>query len=292
VLSIFFSANVIAGLNLANGYATGQWYNPQRDGEGFFVEVIGEGEDLQISVAMYSYDEQGNQLWLVGNVPIEAGDVGATVPVFLIEGPVWGTAYDPADRNTTEFGTIVVQFPTCGSALFNVNSNVQGLESGSYSLIRLTEIVGMDCVEPPPPEPPAPPPESTDITPGLWTGEGVCFFVNAEGTKIVEADQCDQGKSFSADVPGLEIDIDFKPDADACVADVACGAAWDIRTETNPQSGFETSRATCLNEVGGIGYIVFDFSNPGSLAEVYVVDGNDLDGRFCAGGPVTATPAQ
>ena len=30
----------------------------------------------------------------------------------------------------------------------NVNSNVQGLESGSYSLSPLTEIVGMDCLEP------------------------------------------------------------------------------------------------------------------------------------------------
>jgi hypothetical protein len=141
-------------------------------------------------------------------------------------------------------------------------------------------------VEPTSPGPP--PPEG--ITPGLWTGEGVCFFVNTEGTKIVEADACDQGKSFSASLTGVEIDLDFKLDADACTADVACGAAWDIRTETNSQSGIETSRATCLNEFGGIGYIIFDTD---SEARVYVVDGNDLDGRFCTNpAVVAATPAQ
>jgi hypothetical protein len=155
-----------ADLNLANGFAPGQWWNPERDGDGFFVEVIGEGENLQISVAMYSYDEAGNQLWLVGNVPIAQGDIGATVPVFLIEGPVWGTGYDPADKNTTQFGQIVVRFPTCDTALLGVTSNVEGLESGSYSLVRLTEIVGMDCIEPPPPSPPPPDGGSQALHPG------------------------------------------------------------------------------------------------------------------------------
>ena len=45
----------------------------------FYVEVIGEGDNLQIAVAMYSYDANGNQLWLVGNVAIADGDIGAEV---------------------------------------------------------------------------------------------------------------------------------------------------------------------------------------------------------------------
>ena len=78
----FFAGGAQADLNLASGWPSGQWYNPARDGEGFYVEVIGEGDSLQIAVAMYSYNDQGKQLWLVGNVAIEAGDQGATVPVF------------------------------------------------------------------------------------------------------------------------------------------------------------------------------------------------------------------
>ena len=282
------TGTALADLNLANGSATGQWYNPARDGEGFYVEVIGEGENLQIAVAMYSYNEQGNQLWLVGNAPIEDGDIGAEVPVFLIEGPVWGTAYDPADRNTTEFGSIVVRFPTCNTALFNVNSNVQGLESGSYSLSRLTEIVGMDCVEPPPPDTQPPPSPGTDITSGLWSGDGVCFFVNSEGTKIVESDQCEQGKSFSGDIPGVEVDIDGKLEGDVCDSNVACGAAWDIYDSTSEQ-GVTITQAHCVNELGGIGLIKFV---TGNRANVWTFEGQDLDGRLCSSTMVEAMPGQ
>jgi hypothetical protein len=285
---MMMAASAQADLNLANGYATGQWYNPARDGEGFFVEVIGEGDNLQISVAMYSYDEQGNQLWLAGNVAIEDGDVGATVPAFLIEGPVWGTAYDPADRSTTEFGTIVVRFPACDTGLFNVNSNVAGLESGSYSVVRLTEIVGMDCVEPPPPDTQPPPPPGTGITTGLWTAEGVCFFVNLEGTKIIETDECDQGKAFSADIPGVEVDIDGKLKPDVCDSNVACGAAWDIYETTSAQ-GVTISQAHCVNELGGIGLIKF---SSGTRASVWAFEAQDIDGRICASAEVDATSAQ
>jgi hypothetical protein len=70
------AAGAQAGLNLADGYASGQWWNPARDGEGFYVEVIDTGGNLQIAVAMYSYDESGNQLWLVGNIAIEDRRVG------------------------------------------------------------------------------------------------------------------------------------------------------------------------------------------------------------------------
>ena len=60
VLTVFcltlLAGNAQAGLNLANGSASGQWYNPARDGEGFYVEIIDTGGNLQISVAMYSYN--------------------------------------------------------------------------------------------------------------------------------------------------------------------------------------------------------------------------------------------
>ena len=112
VISIFcglmlFSVSTLADLILAEGKATGQWYNPARDGEGFYVEVVGEGDNIQIAIAMYSYDSEGEQLWVVGNVPISADATVATVPLFLIEGPVWGSGYDPADRETTEFGDVL-----------------------------------------------------------------------------------------------------------------------------------------------------------------------------------------
>ena len=281
---LILTCNVQADLNLANGFATGQWWNPERDGEGFYVEVIGEGENLQIAVAMYSYDAAGSQLWLVGNVPIAQGDIGATVPVFLIEGPVWGTGYDPADKNTTEFGQITVRFPTCDTALFGVTSNVEGLESGSYSLVRLTEIVGMDCIEPPPP---GPPPPDGGITPGLWTGPNACFFVNAEGTKIVESDLCDAGNSLSVSIQGLEVDIDGISNPSGCNAVVACDLAWDIVTVE--ENGSEFQQVTCINDIAGIGNVVFNPFEAEATIDVYELQ--DLNGRMCYG-RIVARPAQ
>ena len=280
-----------ANLNLANGYATGQWYNPARDGEGFYIEII-QGNPMQIGVAMYSYDAEGNQLWLVGNVAIEDGDTAATVQVFLIEGPVWGTGYDPADKDTTQFGTIAVRFPTCDSALFDVQSNVPGLESGSYSEVRITEIVGVNCVEPEPPGTPEPPPEG-GITSGLWTGQvddsEVCFFVNEEGTKIIETDECDQGKAFSAEIDGIEIDIDGHQNPDACVASVVCDAAWDIE-ERNEGTGVSYLQVICVNDAGeGIGQVIFDTASEG-IARAY--ENTGAEGRMCYGPDISVTPVQ
>ena len=270
-----------ADLNLANGSATGQWWNPARDGEGFYIEII-QGSPMQIGVAMYSYDAQGKQLWLVGNIAIAEGDVGATVPVFLIEGPVWGTGYDPADKSTTEFGNIAVRFPTCDSAMFSVESNVAGLESGNYSLVRITEIVGMDCVEPAPPDTP-PPPNETGITAGMWTGLGVCFFVNAEGTKIVETDECNAGNAFSADIPGGQVDLDGRFNPDLCDASVVCDGAWPIETSTE-ENGLEITQTICVNTVGGIGEIRFQ---TGSMGFVRAYQGLDTQNGLMCYGPNT-----
>jgi hypothetical protein len=301
-LLVILVSSAQAQLTLSNGYATGSWWNPAREGEGFYIEVVGAGDNLLISVAMYSYDEAGNQLWLVGSAPIGADDIGATVPVILVEGPVWGTNYNPADQDTTQFGNIVVQFPSCDSALFKVQSNVQGLESGSYSLVRLTEIVGMDCVEPPPPAPP-PPDEPTEITPGLWTGQGVCFFVKEEGEGLFidASDECDNGKSFSGDAPGTIINLTpyslGNPDTqEPCNAELTCVGSWSITDSEDPYDG-AAQETTCLNSIGGIGKIKFILDPAGVKAEVQIFEGESFEitndichaGRY---GDLTATPAQ
>ena len=276
ILFLLFCSGAQADLNLADGTASGQWYNPARDGEGFVVEIIGEGDNLQISVTMYSWDESGNQLWVAGNVPISNGDIGATIPVFQVEGPAWGTqGFDPSDRDVTEFGTIAARFPTCDTALFAVQSNVAGLASGNYSTIRLTELVGMDCTDPPPA------PEEGEVPSGLWTGPGICFFVNEEGTKIVESDTC-EGKAAEAELPGVEVDIDGKVDPDNCVAAVVCEGAWPI-------SYGEDVRASCINEFGGAINFYFSVDN-NAWVEVYEL-GDVGNGRACVSA-TTATPAE
>jgi len=75
------SSNAIADLIIADGKPTGQWYNPERNGEGFYVEVIDTGGNLQLGLAMFTYDEEGEQMWISGQLPIDSDDVAVTVPV-------------------------------------------------------------------------------------------------------------------------------------------------------------------------------------------------------------------
>ena len=272
-----------AQLNLADGTASGQWYNPARDGEGFYVEVIGEGDNLQIAVAMYSYDENGKQLWLVGNAAIADGDVGAGVTVYRIEGPVWGTQYDPADRQTTEFGIIYVRFPSCDTALFDLRSNDHPtLESGFYPLTRLTELVGMDCTNPPPPAGDA-------ATPGQWTGEGICFFLNTEpyagfapGTSLVENDLCN-GFTVDAEVPGVEMNIKGE-EGPACQAKIECSGNWGITYPGSSTFGW----ATCTGQNSTAEF--YFTSATESTVVVYDFMGQE-EGTACVG-QVVARPAQ
>ena len=276
---LLFAGNVQADLVLANGQATGQWYNPDRDGEGFYVEIINTGGNLQISVAMYSYDDQGNQLWVIGNVPISETATSVAVPVFLVEGPVWGAGYDKDDRDIQDFGTITVRFPTCDSALFAIQTNPAStnLASGQYSLVRLTDIVGIECTDPPPPV-------DGRVAGGLWTGPGVCFFVNEDGSRIIESDLCD-GKAFEAEIPGIQVDIDNNPDADECQANVVCDGAWEIFYD----EGDGSVSVDCLNELGGVGEVSFQSATSGTA---YAYEFTDLSGNFCSGIGVQVSPSQ
>jgi hypothetical protein len=277
-----------AQLNLADGTASGQWYNPARDGEGFYVEIIDTGGNLQIAVAMYSYDEAGNQLWLVGNVAIADGDVGARVPVFRVEGPVWGTQYDPADRQTTEFGAIYTHFPSCDVAMFDLRSNDPTLESGIYPLRRLTEIVGMDCMDPPP----AP---GEMVTPGQWTGEGICFFVNTEdregaepGTDIEDSDLCN-GFSVDADIAGVEVNLKGET-GEACQATIQCQGTYGINLPGPDSYGVVPCETYGYDNPENASAVQILF-NSATESVVKVAQFAGPDGTLCIGeGP--ATPAQ
>jgi hypothetical protein len=229
IMLLFLSCHAMADLILSEGGPTGQWYNPERGGEGFFVEITSGGTQ-QISVAMYTFDAVGNPLWVVGNVPIEPDDEIKNVEVFQFDGPAWGPDFDPDDLNTTPFGTITVRFPTCDTALFSVQTS-GSLPSGDYSLIRLADVEGVDCTEPP--DPP------TGLTPGRWAGAGVCFTVSQDGTSIIGGNlsTCDAQSAFDSNLDGIT------NEQRNCKVVAKCEGVWPI----------EDGKFTCVNFGLGLG---------------------------------------
>ncbi len=258
VLSVFlfFSSGALAGLVLSDGGPTGQWFNPQRSGEGFFIEII-KGNPMQIGIAMYSFDADGDPLWVVGNVAIDANDEIVGIPVFEFNGPVWGPGYDPDDLNTIPFGTITVSFPTCDTALFSVQTS-GALPSGDYSLVRLTSVEGVGCTEPTEPSP-------TGLTPGLWTGHQVCFMVSEDGTHIIGGNlsECDAQAAFDSNLDGISNELN------ECKVTTSCEGPWPI----------VDGKFTCLNELGELAFGTF---NSTTSASGSAFEGEGGRGEFCS----------
>jgi hypothetical protein len=265
VLSVFlfFSSGALAGLVLSDGGPTGQWFNPQRSGEGFFIEII-EGNPMQIGIAMYSFDASGDPLWVVGNVAIDANDEIVGIPVFEFNGPVWGPGYDPDDLNTIPFGTITVSFPTCDTALFSVQTS-GALPSGDYSLVRLTSVEGVGCTEPPEPPP-------TGLTPGRWEGDGVCFMVSEDGTSIFGGNlsECDAQLAFDSNLEGISNELN------ECNVNTSCEGVWPI----------VDGKFTCVNELGELAFGTFTSRTSASGS---AFEGEGGRGEFCSAS-WTATP--
>jgi hypothetical protein len=263
-LLLYYSTSALANLVLSEGGATGQWYNPARNGEGFYIEIIDTGSGNQIGVAMYSYDADGDPLWVVGNVVIGANDEIVAIPVFEFNGPVWGSGYDPDDLNTIPFGTITVRFPNCDSALFSVQPD-GALQAGDYTLVRLTSIEGVDCKEPPEPPP-------SGITSGEWSGPGVCFTVSEDGQSIVGGNlsECDLQTAFDSNLDGLSNELDN------CKVTASCEGVWPI----------VDGKFTCLNEIGELAIGSF---NSTTSASGSAFEGEGGRGEFCTA-PWSATP--
>ena len=255
-LLAFFSSGALANLVLSEGGPTGQWFNPERNGEGFYIEII-EASPMQIGVAMYSYNAEGEPLWVVGNVAIDANDEVVGIPVFEFNGPVWGSGYDSDDLNTIPFGTITVRFPTCDTALFSIQTDGP-LQNGDYSLIRLTSVKGVDCKEPTKPPP-------TGITSGKWEGGGVCFMVDSDGTHIIGGNlsECDAQAALDSNLDGVSNELR------ECKVTAQCEGKWPI----------VDGKFACLSDLGqlAIGEFTSKTSASGSAFE-----GEGGRGEFCS----------
>jgi len=126
------------GFALNPGLTGNWWGGPDRESEGFLLEVAESEGVLKLIVSFYTYDSAGNQIWLIAVGPATTG-MTSTVEVFISSGRTWGEASNTADF-TTPFGTGMFNFPACDVGSFTITPNAEYMALGytaiGYDLSR------------------------------------------------------------------------------------------------------------------------------------------------------------
>jgi hypothetical protein len=131
---------------------SGAWADPDRAGEGFFVEIL---SDQKAVVFWFTHTPEAvggelEQAWVIG-----IGDiVGSSIVVEsahteITNGPPFGTDFDPARVDRRNWGKFVLSFSGCDSGVMYYRSVDPDYGNGSQNLTRITGIENLPCgVEP------------------------------------------------------------------------------------------------------------------------------------------------
>lgn len=129
---------------LQPGHA-GHWTAPERDGEGWVLELLDADTAL---LYWFTYDESGRQRWLtaVGARGESDGGIHLHFPQLVVaRGARFGPAFDPADVVREAVGTARMHFDGCDRARFDFEAFGQ---SASLQLGRLAHVMGTPCERP------------------------------------------------------------------------------------------------------------------------------------------------
>jgi hypothetical protein len=112
---------------------TDWWWNPSQSGQGINVGQQGN----IVFIAWFTYDEQGNGMWLVFSGAALPGPTGTIVTgtLYRTTGPALGTPFDPTKVVATAVGTGTLTFMGAHNATLDWSVNSK---SGTIALVRET----------------------------------------------------------------------------------------------------------------------------------------------------------
>ncbi len=124
-----------------NAGLSGSFYNQARDGEGLIIQWLANG---QVLVIMFTYDPDGNQMWLTGTGTPNGKSVTIDV-VYPAASTAWGRNFNPNEIDLQPWGSFTLTWTTCNALTFAWSSTVAGYGSGSLEYSRLTALVNTSC---------------------------------------------------------------------------------------------------------------------------------------------------
>lgn len=119
---------------------SGAWYDVTHTGEGFTVQWMSRDQAIAY---WYSYDDQGNQVWMFGIGREHDGQI--EFPELLsTRGARFGGAFDPADVELFEWGGMAMEL-ACNDGTMSYESPLPAFGSGGQELQRLNRLRSPGC---------------------------------------------------------------------------------------------------------------------------------------------------
>jgi len=121
---------------------TGAWYDPAQSGHGLFIEVL---TGNRFYASWFAFNPAGTgQSWLTG-VGTYSGNTATIASVVMPTGGRWIPNFDPSQIALNPWGTLTFTFTDCDHGRVDFSSVIAGYGSGSMSLTRLTQSLGLSC---------------------------------------------------------------------------------------------------------------------------------------------------
>ncbi|MFU8832241.1 MAG: zinc-dependent metalloprotease family protein [Wenzhouxiangella sp.] len=116
----------------------GNYFDPQRSGEGFQLALEADGETFILTYYTYL---AGEQVWLIGTGRLVDGSIVSN-DMHLTEGAEFGLAFDPDDVVRIPWGTITLEPIDCNSTLVRIEPELPGFQAMD---LQVTKIVTGPC---------------------------------------------------------------------------------------------------------------------------------------------------
>jgi hypothetical protein len=122
----------------AQSQYSGSWYNDDRVGEGFHIEILDDDNALIIwfTYPGSSDSAQARQAWILGTGTVE-NDMITVIDAYKARGPIFGQSYSKDDFSIETWGDLTVRFTDNNSGVVEY-SGLDG--AGSTQVVRLTAL--------------------------------------------------------------------------------------------------------------------------------------------------------
>lgn len=125
-------------------WASGAWFNPDRNGEGIVLQYLADGRALAIWFTYPAEGVAGEQAWLLAAEGEVDGNLLRFDSVLRPHGGRFGDAFDAASIEYEAWGSLEIEFSDCEQAVLRWQGPA-AWGSGSYPMQRLSRLKEIDC---------------------------------------------------------------------------------------------------------------------------------------------------